>query len=98
VSDEDYPELGQFLGGYFHEDHGLYGDTWQEIVDYYVADFGPNSRREAVAELDRLLAANGDDLQLDQALAAVGLAYLLPDGLDARTWLTAVRDRLAASL
>lgn len=93
MSEEAYPELGQFLGGYFHEDHGLYGDSWESILDHYLQDAGDGAA--AVVELDRLLAATtGDDADLHRQLRRIGLNYLLPDALDERTWLTAVRDRL----
>lgn len=93
MSDEAYPELGQFLGGYFHEDSYLYGDSWERILDHYLQDAGDG--HAAMVELDRLLATTaGDDDDLHRQLRRIGLNYLLPDGLDERTWLTAVRARL----
>jgi hypothetical protein len=89
-----YPELDQFLGGYFHEDFASYAPTWEGVVDFYAGETSLMRRQRAVDELDALLAEA--DEEIAAALEAIYVSYL-PDPMTTREWLRAVRDRLALS-
>lgn len=92
-----YPGLWQLFAGYFHEDFASYGQTWQEIVQVYVAETSPAARRSAVEEIDQLLEAERSESGLAARLDDLWVAYL-PDPLTPRAWLEAIRDRVAATL
>jgi len=92
---QDYPELRQFFGGYFHEEFAEHGETWEAVVDIYVRERSASRRVQALHELEILLTC--DDTTLERNVDELGLAYL-PDPLTVRDWLRAVGDRVAAGL
>lgn len=93
---ERYPELRQFLGGYFHEDSGERGDSWEAVVDSYVQERSRPRQIQALEELETLLAV-ADDEAVERSVDELGVAYL-PDPLTARQWLSAVQRRLAVAV
>lgn len=87
-------DLRYVLSAYFHQDWNHTYDSWQAVVDDYVAVSG-----DAVigipGEIDRLLLQISDDSELAKVLMSLGCAYDPPEG--DREWLAAMRDRIRAA-
>ena len=86
------PPLGQFLGAYFNEDWSLDHETWQEVVDSYIASEPPDLVTSAAEELKALLETEDDDSQLERRLLREFGCYFntASVGLTPRTWLREV--------
>ena len=64
-----YPHLQQFFGGYFHQDWTQDSDdSWEGVVDGFIADSTSESVDSAVAELTALLGTGLDSTQLRRLL------------------------------
>jgi CdiI immunity protein len=90
----EYPELSQFLGGYFHQDWGLEANDWQGIVEHYRSEQNLEEREAAASEIDRLLLEPMNTDQLGTYLFRELHCYYLPrpdlGGPDVREWLRQV--------
>jgi hypothetical protein len=56
----DYPEIETLMGGWFHQDFDINGDSLDEIVTAYRAVMPPDRRRALVVEVGRYLADESD--------------------------------------
>lgn len=89
----DFPNLNQFFETYFDEYWvEIYRDQ-EKVIDDYLSQAGPEV--EIIAnEADLLLACATDD-ELCDILRWRGVLFILRhEGVVARTWLSAFRDRL----
>jgi len=93
-----YPELFQFLGGYFHQDWALDATTPTEVVRGFLAEAPTEQVAGVVAEVDRLLAGEPSDAALARVVyEELGCDYdPTPDGVSVRDWLRHVRASLTA--
>ena len=93
-----FPQLGQFLGGDFHQDWVIDRGRWEEVVDDFIAESPRSLVLECAAELRDLLAAGFTDTELTGMLERLGgmvepsAAHMRPDG-----WLQAVLAQLSAA-
>lgn len=85
-------DLRFVLSAYFHQDWNHTYDSWQAVVDDYLAVSG-ESARGIPSEIDRLLETP-DDAALGNILLSFGCAYDPPEG--DRAWLAAVAERIRA--
>lgn len=92
-----FPQLRQFLGGYFHQDWVVERDDWQDIVRDYVSESPRSAVTECAAELRGLLDAGLVEAELGIVLERLG-GSVEPSALGQTTeeWLRAVRELLAA--
>ncbi|WP_200301937.1 contact-dependent growth inhibition system immunity protein [Streptomyces adelaidensis] len=91
-----FPELGQFLGGWFSQDMpDEFGDH-----DAAVRDYGSTTDRTLVArlvgELHELLTLDLDEGDYSLAVAELGMEVDPPAPYGPRGWLAHVADRLAS--
>ena len=56
----DYPEIETFIGGWFHQDFDINGDSLDEIVAAYRAVTPSGQQLALVAEIGRYLAEESD--------------------------------------
>lgn len=56
-----YPALQQLIGGDFHEDYDLIGDTFNEIIQVYIEGADPATRKLVVKEIERFKRNGGGD-------------------------------------
>jgi hypothetical protein len=93
-----YPQLHQFLGGYFHQDWAEDGDAWQPVVDDFSAESPGSVVVDTAAELRALLGAGFADIDLAVMLERLG-GSVVPSafGMTATSWLGAVLQRLSSS-
>jgi hypothetical protein len=89
----DFPNLNQFFEAYFDEVWvEIYRDQ-EEVIDDFLSQAGPEI--EAIANETALLLASATDDELCDTLRWHGVLFLLQhEGVAARTWLSAFRDRL----
>jgi hypothetical protein len=94
-----FPQLGQFLGGYFHQDWVVDRHRWEEVVDDFVAESPRSLVLACAAELRDLLAAGFTDTELTNLLERLG-GSVDPAAVELRTdeWLRAMLARLTAAV
>ena len=51
----DYPELYHLMGGWFHQDFDVEGDTLEEVVGAYLAVVSAKERQALVDDIRRFL-------------------------------------------
>ncbi len=92
-----FPQLRQFLGGYFHEDWIVEHARWDEVVDDFIAESPRHAVLESAAEMRDLLGAEFGDRELATVLERLGCS-VDASALDLRTgdWLRLVLERLTA--
>jgi len=73
----DYPQLANLIGGWFHQDFDLNGDTLEEIVGAYAAVTPVDQQRHLAADIERFLAQPGD---IDDRFQATFHPDILPAG------------------
>jgi CdiI immunity protein len=90
-----FPQLGQFLGGYFHQDWVVDRHRWEEVVDDFIAESPTSLVLACAAEVRDLLAAGFTDTELTGLLERLG-GSVDPAAveLSADEWLQAMLGRL----
>ena len=92
-----YPRLGRLFAAYVNQDWDVHGETPYGAVRAYASASKAAERREAVAEIDRLLAEFRGEKALDAALGGLLCGYApSADGTTAKAFLGRVRRLLAA--
>lgn len=79
----------------FHQDWNLQFQTWEALVDQWMASAGPERAARTKRELIQLLETARTEAGLDQELDRLGCEYYAaedPGGY--RGWLTAILHRL----
>ncbi len=94
---DEYPVLSQFFGGYFHQDWPEEYPPGADVPDVLEAFAEGNAGgvREVVAELDRLLAADYTEEELERTVHRLSTSTSFNDP-SARAEITAIRDQLQA--
>jgi hypothetical protein len=90
-----FPQLRQFLGGYFHQDWVVEHATWEEVVDDFISESPRHAVLESASELRDLLVCEFADAELDTVLERLGCSVdPAALGLDTGEWLRLVLERL----
>ncbi len=96
IYDDKYPNLASLLGGYFHQDFDIHGDTLEEIVGLYRKE-GTQAEIDGLRkDIQKFLAAF-DDAHIKSAFVRI----FHPDidsegwGLSVREWLLKINELLA---
>ncbi|MEV5338583.1 contact-dependent growth inhibition system immunity protein [Streptomyces sp. NPDC052676] len=93
-----FPELGQFLGGWFSQDMpDEFADHDEAVADYRTAT-DPHVVARLVGELHELLALDLDETGYALALGELGMEVDPPAPYTPSGWLTFVADRLVQPL
>ncbi|RZI57064.1 MAG: hypothetical protein EOP37_21855 [Rubrivivax sp.] len=92
-----FPELAAFMGGYFHQDFDINGDTLEEVVAVFVADSDAPLRRLLIADIDAFLDT-GDD-GMEERFQDYFRPDIIPTGFRPTTgeFLLAIRGELEAA-
>ena len=92
-----YEALGHFLGGWFHQDFDIEGETWEEVVDAYLRSATTHDAAAVARDVDAFLADAGPGA--DEAFARVFRPDVEPAGfgLTPSGWLVALAARLRAA-
>ena len=96
-----YPDLDTLLGGYFHQDYTIDGNTLEEVVAAYKTDAigEPEAIGRVRADIARFTAERTDDKKLDEDFEHMFMPGILPEGWEPditnwRQWLTRVSELL----
>lgn len=93
-----YPELRQFLGGYFHQDWPLGSGRWEDVADDFVAESTRSSVAQTADELRSLLDQRFSDEETEAVLERLGCSVnTAAFHLGARAWLEALEGRITRS-
>jgi contact-dependent growth inhibition (CDI) system CdiI-like immunity protein len=93
---ESFPNLWQFLGGYFHQDWMHDASDPDDIIKVFVNDSSNDVLASVRTELNKLLNQDLSDADLRELLTKLGCYVHYPAfGMTAREWLTQVRARLS---
>lgn len=93
-----YPELRQFLGGYFHQDWPLDSGRWEDVADDFVAESTRSSVAQTADELRSLLDQQFSDAETEAVLERLGCSVnTAAFQLGARAWLEALEGRITRS-
>ncbi|MGW2421596.1 contact-dependent growth inhibition system immunity protein [Streptomyces sp. NPDC001709] len=90
-----FPELGQFLGGWFSQDMPDEFDGHDAAVDDYAATTDRQLVARLVGEIRELLALGLDESEYAVGAAELGMEVEVPDRLAVSGWLALVAARLA---
>ena len=95
MTNESSPELEHLLQAYFHQDMDLYGDTPEAVLETYLAETPDHDVADLVKELERLLAQDLTERELDRVVFDDLGSQFLPSacGFTMREWLTGLRRR-----
>lgn len=103
---EDIERLGQFLGGYFHQDWRMDAADPDGIIARFIAEHPDKQELASLAALVDSYAAAHDDSKLKQPqftelgwalFTELGCYYVPPEEGKSREWLHQVADRLRAA-
>jgi hypothetical protein len=93
-----YPNLDEFLGGYFHQDWRDDAATANGIVQKYLGEWPIEGIREASNELRRMLESLPAEAELASTAQGLGCYYNPEgDGLTYAAWLMNVCQQLEAA-
>jgi hypothetical protein len=87
---EDYPRLDALLGGWFHQDFDIEGDSLEDIIAAYKAATPADERSGVKAEVARFLQqcdVNGTDV-------AEEIMTIFRPGVDPSAWAMSARQWL----
>ncbi|MEU8971425.1 contact-dependent growth inhibition system immunity protein [Streptomyces monashensis] len=90
-----FPELGQFLGGWFSQDMPDEFDGHDAAVQDYRGSADPQLVAQLVGELHELLALDLDESDYALAIAELGMEVDAPAPYSPSGWLALVAERLA---
>lgn len=90
-----FPELGQFLGGWFSQDMPDEFDNHDAAADDYRTSTDPQLVARLIGELHELLALDLDESDYALAIAELGMEVDPPAPYSPSGWLALVADRLS---
>ncbi|QPF72253.1 hypothetical protein G8A07_04455 [Roseateles sp. DAIF2] len=93
---ELYPELAAFMGGWFHQDFDIHGDSLEEVVAAFKAESDPDLIRPLVDDIDAFLSS-GDE-GMDARFQELFNPDIIPTAFrpTTREFLVAIREELIA--
>ena len=75
MNSQDYPNLEQFLGAYFHQDWAADGATWQDVVTQFVRGEGTARARAVLGEIEQILDGKPSEEAVRARLVDLGCHY-----------------------
>jgi hypothetical protein len=86
---QDYPELQQFLAGYFNQDWVDDHESANEVIDLFISESSKETVIKVQLELDKLISIKNNEQELqDYLLTDIGCYYYYPnEWSDGKTWL-----------
>jgi hypothetical protein len=95
--EQPFPDLASFMGGWFHQDFDIEGDSLEEVVAAFKAQSDPGLVAPLINDIDAFLAT-GDD-GLDARFQAFFRPDVIPTAFRATTreFLEAIRAELVGA-
>lgn len=93
---QQYPELASFMGGWFHQDFDIHGDSLEDVVAAFKAESDAGLVQPLVADIDAFLAT-GDE-GMDERFQEFFRPDVIPTAFrpTTREFLEAIRSALLA--
>ncbi|AZF36679.1 hypothetical protein C4J88_1895 [Pseudomonas sp. R4-39-08] len=93
---QDYPELQQFLAGYFNQDWVDDHNSANEVINFFISESSDETLTTVQLELDKLISTPKTEQELqDFLLSDIGCYYYYPNEWnDGKTWLRHVASEL----
>ncbi|MDH0865069.1 contact-dependent growth inhibition system immunity protein [Mitsuaria sp. GD03876] len=91
----EYPDLADFMSGWFHQDFDINGDTLEEVVQAFRRDVDARYASRLVQDIDRFLASQAGSL--DESFIDCFQPDVIPTAFrpTTREFLEAIRQALA---
>lgn len=83
-------ELGQFFGGYFHQDWREDASDWRSVVQGYLEIESPGRIRAVATQMGKLLSMDLEEARLGRTMSDLGNDSSPPPGMTHREWLYAM--------
>ncbi len=93
---QQLPELASFMGGWFHQDFDIHGDSLEEVVAAFKAESDAAHVEPLVADIDAFLASG--DAGMEDRFRDLFRPDIIPTSFrpTTRQFLEAIRDALLA--
>ncbi len=93
---EQFPDLEQFFGAYFHQDWMDFDEAAETVIERFVNDATQDELSSTIGELDQLLSLGLPEAELEHVMyKELGCYYNPePDGISMSEWLRWVRSML----
>ena len=93
---QDYPELQQFLAGYFNQDWVDEHDSADDVINFFISEVSKESLNKVQQELTKLILTDLTEQELQNYLfTKIGCGYYYPnEWKDGKTWLRHVASTL----
>jgi hypothetical protein len=97
IGEHDYPFLDALIGGWFHQDFAIAGDTLEAVIGSYKKVDAPEDRADARADIERLLR-RCDDQELTREFIRLFEPGVDPEawGMSTRQWLMRIHTLLSS--
>lgn len=93
---DNFPNLGEFLGCYFHQDWPCDDESAIAVIERYLSEWPRDEVLAVIEEIGQLLEEVRNEADLRAAVLKLGSYYEVgADGLTYREWLESVSKRLA---
>jgi hypothetical protein len=97
VGEHDYPFLDALMGGWFHQDFDIAGDTLEAVIASYKKVDAPEDWADTRVDIERLLGRYGDQ-ELTRELIRLFEPDVDPEawGMSTRQWLMRIHELLGS--
>jgi len=97
---QDYPEIQQFLAGYFNQDWVDEHDSADDVIHFFISEVSKESLNKVQQELTKLILTDLTEQELQNYLfTKIGCGYYYPnEWKDGKTWLKHIVDIFEESL
>jgi hypothetical protein len=95
IPNQEYSHLDTLIGGWFHEDYSIDGETLEQIIASYKKVYSVEEWRNARADIERFLQGR-DDNQLKEDFDRLFQPGVDPEAWDisTRQWLLRIAELL----
>lgn len=93
---QDYPELQQFLAGYFNQDWVDDHENANDVIDFFISEADMDTLTKIQIELDKLILSKKTEEELENYLLKdIGCYYYYRnEWKDGKTWLRHIATTL----
>ncbi|VVN61733.1 hypothetical protein PS687_04158 [Pseudomonas fluorescens] len=94
---KNFPELQQFLAGYFHQDWVDEHKSANDVIAYFISEASAETIEQVKQELEKLMLTAQSEQQLQEFLFyEIGCSYYYPhEWKDGKSWLKHVHLTLS---
>ena len=97
AGEKEFPYLWTLMGGTFHQDFDINGNTLEEIISSFREDTSPDIWRQTKSDIERFLAERPNDRQMVEDFERMFVPQVITEGwegLTTRQFLLKIADLL----